>query len=108
MKDIGELIKQAQQMKETMKQAQKELDSTEVLGEAGGGMARIHMTCKHKVRRVEIDDELLKEKKQTIESVVAAAYNDAAKKVERKVQEKILWDYWRFTSAARYETTLLI
>jgi hypothetical protein len=51
-------------------------------------MARIHMTCKYKVRRVEIDDELLKEKKQTIESVVAAAYNDAAKKVERKVQEK--------------------
>lgn len=88
MKDIGELIKQAQQMKKTMKQAQKELDSTEVLGEAGGGMARIRMTCKYKVRRVEIDDELLKEKKQTIESVVAAAYNDAAKKVERKVQEK--------------------
>ncbi len=88
MKDIGELLRQAQQMKKTMKQAQKELDSTEVLGEAGGGMVKIHITCKYKVRRVEIDDELLKEKKQTIESVIAAAYNDAAKKVERKVQEK--------------------
>lgn len=88
MKDIGELLRQAQQMKKTMKQAQKELDSTEVLGEAGGGMTRVHMTCKYKVKRVEIDDELLREKKQTIESVVAAAYNDAAKKVERKVQEK--------------------
>ncbi len=88
MKDIGELLRQAQQMKKTMKQAQKELDSTEVLGEAGGGMTRVHMTCKYKVKRVEIDDELLKEKKQTIESVVAAACNDAAKKVERKVQEK--------------------
>ncbi|MEE3197727.1 MAG: YbaB/EbfC family nucleoid-associated protein [Pseudomonadota bacterium] len=88
MKDIGELLRQAQQMKKTMKQAQKELDSTEVLGESGGGMTRVHMTCKYKVKRVEIDDELLREKKQTIESVVAAAYNDAAKKVERKVQEK--------------------
>ena len=88
MKDIGELLRQAQQMKKTMKQAQKELDSTEVLGEAGGGMVKIYITCKYKVRRVEIDDELLKEKKQTIESVIAAAYNDAAKKVERKVQEK--------------------
>ena len=88
MKSIGELMRQAQQMRDTMKNAQKELGSMKVLGEAGGGMVKVRMTCKYKVLQVELEDSLLKEDKQILESVVAAAYNDAAQKVEREVQEK--------------------
>lgn len=88
MKSIGELMRQAQQMRDTMKNAQKELGSMKVLGEAGGGMVRVRMTCKYKVLQVELEDSLLKEDKQILESVIAAAYNDAAQKVEREVQEK--------------------
>lgn len=88
MKSIGELMRQAQQMRDTMENAQKELGSMKVLGEAGGGMVKVRMTCKYKVLQVELEDSLLKEDKQILESVVAAAYNDAAQKVEREVQEK--------------------
>ena len=88
MKSIGELMRQAQQMRDTMKNAQKELGSMKVLGEAGGGMVKVRMTCKYKVLQVELEDSLLKEDKQILESVVAAAYNDAAQKVEREVQDK--------------------
>ena len=88
MKSIGELMRQAQQMRDTMKNVQKELGSMKVLGEAGGGMVKVRMTCKYKVLQVELEDSLLKEDKQILESVVAAAYNDAAQKVEREVQEK--------------------
>ena len=73
MKSIGELMRQAQQMRDTMKNAQKELGSMKVLGEAGGGMVKVRMTCKYKVLQVELEDSLLKEDKQILESVVAAA-----------------------------------
>ena len=61
MKSIGELMRQAQQMRDTMENAQKELGSMKVLGEAGGGMVRVRMTCKYKVLQVELEDSLLKE-----------------------------------------------
>lgn len=85
---LGNLMKQAQKMQEDMQQAQEELGSMEVQGEAGGGMVRITMTCRHEVRGMHIDDSLVGEDKDMLEDIIAAAFNDALRKVEKTVQEK--------------------
>ncbi|WP_428097426.1 YbaB/EbfC family nucleoid-associated protein [Candidatus Rariloculus sp.] len=89
MKGLGQLMKQAQQMQETMQKAQDELASIEVQGEAGGGMVTVTVTCKHEVRRVAIEDGLMQDDKEMLEDLIAAACNDANRKVERTVQERL-------------------
>ena len=86
---IGNLMKQAQAMQESMQKAQEELASLEVTGESGGGMVRITMTGKHEVRRVVIDDSLMADDKDMLEDLVAAAINDATHKVESTTQERM-------------------
>ncbi len=86
---LGNIMKQAQAMQEKMQQAQEELAQTEVEGNAGGGMVSIIMTCRHDVRKVSIDDDLLNEEKAVLEDLVAAAVNDAVRKVESTTQEKM-------------------
>ena len=85
---LGNLMKQAQQMQEQMSQAQDELSALEVQGEAGAGMVQLTMTCKHVVRSITIDDALLGEDKDMLEDILAAAFNDALRKVEKTTQEK--------------------
>ena len=85
---IGQLMRQAQQMQENMAKAQEELASIEVVGESGGGMVKATMTCRHEVRAVAIDPALVGEDREMLEDLVAAAVNDALRKVERTVQEK--------------------
>jgi DNA-binding YbaB/EbfC family protein len=82
-------MQQAQEVQANMQKAQEELAAIEVTGESGGGMVKLRMTCKHEVRRVEIEDALLEGDKDMLEDLVAAAYNDAAKKVETTAQEKM-------------------
>jgi len=89
MKGLGQLMKQAQQMQEDMQKAQDELASLTVTGESGGGMVKVLMTCKHDVRKLEIEDSLLTDDKEMLEDLIAAAFNDAIRKVERTVQEKL-------------------
>jgi len=89
MKGIGRLMQQAQEVQANMQKVQEELAATEISGEAGGGMVRLRMTCKHEVRRVEIEAALLRDDKDMLEDLIAAAYNDAAQKVERTVQDKM-------------------
>ena len=89
MKGLGQLMKQAQQMQEDMQKAQDELASLEVTGESGGGMVKVLMTCKHDVRRLEIEDSLLADDKGMLEDLIAAAFNDAIRKVEQTTQEKL-------------------
>ena len=89
MKGLGQLMKQAQQMQENMQKAQDELARLEVTGESGGGMVKVQMTCKHDVRRVEIEESLVGEDKEMLEDLIAAAFNDAIRKVERTVQDKL-------------------
>ena len=89
MKGLGRLMQQAQEMQANMQKAQDELAAIEVTGEAGGGMVKLYMTCKHMVRRVEIEDSLLQDDKDMLEDLIAAAYNDAAQKIERTVQDKM-------------------
>ncbi len=86
---IGNILKQAQAMQENLKRAQEELAALEVSGSAGGGMVRVTMTGRHDVKRVEIDATLLKDDKEVLEDLVAAAMNDAVRKVEQATQEKM-------------------
>ena len=85
---LGNLMKQAQQMQTQMQDAQEELGHLEVQGEAGGGMVKLTMTCRHEVRGIQIDDALLGEDKDMLEDILAAAFNDALRKVEKTTQEK--------------------
>ena len=86
---LGSLMKQAQQMQEQMQSAQEELSHLEVEGEAGGGMVRLTMTCRHEVRNIHVDDALLGEDKDMLEDILAAAFNDALRKVEKTTQDKM-------------------
>ncbi|MGZ8198815.1 MAG: YbaB/EbfC family nucleoid-associated protein [Burkholderiales bacterium] len=86
---LAGLMKQAQQMQENMKKAQEELSSIEVEGQSGAGMVKVVMTCRHDVKRVSIDPSLLADDKEMLEDLVAAAVNDAVRRVESTVQEKM-------------------
>ena len=86
---IGNIMKQAQAMQEKLKQAQEDLANLEVAGSAGGGMVNVVMTCRHDVRKLEIDPELMSDDKAVLEDLVAAAINDAVRKVEKTTQEKM-------------------
>jgi len=65
-----------------MQQAQEDLAKLEVTGESGAGLVKVTMTGRHDVRRVEIDDSLVGDDKEMLEDLVAAAVNDAVRKVE--------------------------
>jgi DNA-binding YbaB/EbfC family protein len=86
---LAGLMKQAQQMQDNMKRAQEELAQTEVEGQSGAGLVKITMTCRHDVKRVTIDDSLLGEDKDMLEDLIAAAINDAVRRVESVSQEKL-------------------
>jgi DNA-binding YbaB/EbfC family protein len=89
MKGLGNMMKQAQAMQENMKKAQEELAEMEVEGQSGGGLVSIIMSCRHDVRRVAIDPELAGDDIEVLEDLVAAAFNDALRKVEATTQEKM-------------------
>jgi nucleoid-associated protein EbfC len=86
---IGGLMKQVQQMQENMQKMQEKLADMEVEGQSGAGMVKVTMTCRHDVRRVVIDPGLLTDDREMLEDLVAAAVNDAVRKVEATVQEKM-------------------
>lgn len=86
---IGQLMKQAQQMQEKMKQAQDELANITVIGESGGGMVSITMTCKNEIKKINIDEVLFNEEKDMLEDLLIAAFNDAARRAEKKTQESM-------------------
>ena len=85
---IGQLMKQAQQMQADLQKAQEEMAKLNVTGESGGGMVRITMSCKHQVQQIDIDDALVGDDKEMLEDLIAAAFNDALRRVEETVQEK--------------------
>ncbi len=85
---IGQLMKQAQEMQANMKKAQEEMASTIVVGESGGGMVRIKMSCKYEVKEIDINDSLINDDKEMLEDLITAAFNDSIRKVEKTTQEK--------------------
>ena len=86
---IGNLMKQAQQMQENMRRMQEQLATQEVEGQAGAGLVKVTMTCRHDVKRVSIDPSVVGDDRELLEDLVAAAINDAVRKVEATVQEKM-------------------
>ncbi len=86
---LAGLMKQAQQMQDNMRKMQEQLASIEVEGQAGAGLVKVAMTCKHDVKRISIDPSLLSDDKEMLEDLVAAGVNDAVRKVEVMVQEKM-------------------
>lgn len=86
---MGNLMKQAQKMQEDMQKVQEELANAEVLGESGAGLVKIVMTGRHDVRKVDIDPSLLEEDIEMLEDLLAAAVNDAVRKVEANSKDKM-------------------
>ena len=87
--NIGQMMKQAQMMQENMRRMQEQLGGIEVTGESGSGAVKVTLTCKHEARRVSIDMSLIGGDKDMLEDLLVAALNDAARKVESTVSEKM-------------------
>lgn len=81
MTDLNELMKQARKMQEQFQKAQEEAAQRSVIGEAGAGLVRVELGGQYDARRVELSNEVLSEDKEIIEDLIAAAINDAVKKL---------------------------
>lgn len=84
---LGDLMKQAQEMQAKMKDMQEKAAQAEVVGESGAGLVKVTMTGRHDVKRVFIDASMMSEEKEVLEDLVAAAVNDAVRRVEKLAQE---------------------
>ena len=89
MNGMGDIMKKAQQMQEEMQKAQEEIAKAEVTGEAGAGLVKVTMNGRHDVRKVDIDSSLMTEEKDILEDLLAAAVNDAVRRVEENQKEKM-------------------
>jgi DNA-binding YbaB/EbfC family protein len=87
--NIGNMMKQAQAMQANMQKVQAEVALIEVVGESGGGMVKVTMTGQHNVKRVQLEPAVVSEDREMLEDLIVAATNDAVKKVEARVQEKM-------------------
>jgi DNA-binding YbaB/EbfC family protein len=86
--NIGQMMKQAQMMQENMRRMQEQLGTIEVEGQSGSGMVKVVMSCKHETRRVSIDPSLMADR-EMLEDLLVAALNDAGRKVEETVSQKM-------------------
>lgn len=87
--NLGNLMKEAQKMQLRMQEAQQQLSQLVVSGESGGGMVKIEMNGRHDITSVKINKTLMEEDVEMLEDLVAAAVNDAVRKVEKASKEKI-------------------
>ena len=89
MANFGNMMKQAEALQRNMQKAQEEIALMEVTGESGGGMVKVTMTGKHEVRRVQIEPAVIGEDREMLEDLVAAAINDAVRRVETETQQRM-------------------
>jgi DNA-binding YbaB/EbfC family protein len=90
MKDLGDLMAQAQKMQSEMAKMKSSLDDVVITGSSGGGMVEISLTGKGEMKKVKIDSSLMVEDEvEILEDLVLAAYNDTKDKVERNMQEQL-------------------
>lgn len=87
--NLGNFMKQAQQVQENLQRAQEEIARLEVTGESGAGLVRVVMNGRHDVKRIQIDPSLLQDDRDMLEDLVAAAVNDANRRMEKATQEKM-------------------
>src|ERR1700737_4379819 len=85
---MGNLLRQAQQMQETMQKAQAELADLEVTGESGAGMVKVVLNGRHEAKKVTIEPKLVEEDLGLLEDLLVAAVNDAVRKIAARTQEK--------------------
>jgi hypothetical protein len=86
---LGNMMKQAEALQRNMQKAQEEIARLEVTGESGGGMVKVTMTGKHEVRRVQIEPAVIGDDREMLEDLVAAAINDAVRRVESESQQRM-------------------
>ena len=86
---LGNLMKQAQQMQDKMQQMQEEIANTEITGESGAGLGKVTINGAHNCRRVEIDPSLMEDDKEMLEDLIAAAFNDAARRIDETQKENM-------------------
>lgn len=89
MTDFNEIMNQARQMQEQLKKAQEESAKKVVTGQSGAGLVAITMNGRHDVTKVQIDSSLMSEDKAVVEDLIAAAVNDAVRKVEDHNKESL-------------------
>jgi DNA-binding YbaB/EbfC family protein len=88
MKNLGNMLKQAQQMQTKMAEMQAKLEAATMEGQAGAGMVKVVMSGNHSVKRVTIDPSLMGDDREMLEDLVAAAFNDASRKADAISEEK--------------------
>ncbi len=86
---LGNIMKQAQAMQEDMQKARRELENVEVVGQSGAGLVEVIMSCCHDIKKITIDSELMSDDKEVLEDLIAAAVNDAVRKVEKTTEERM-------------------
>ena len=89
MANFGNMMKQAEALQRNMQKAQEEIARMEVVGESGGGMVKVTMTGKHELQRVQIEPAVIGEDREMLEDLVAAAINDAVRRVESESQRRM-------------------
>ena len=87
--NLNNLMKEAQKMQKKMQDAQQQLTDTLVTGESGGGLVKVEMNGRHDVKKVTIKPTLMEEDVDMLEDLVAAAVNDAVRKIEKVSKDKI-------------------
>ncbi|MBU2918996.1 YbaB/EbfC family nucleoid-associated protein [Psychrosphaera sp. F3M07] len=86
---MGNIMKQAQAMQDKMAKMQEDLAKMEVVGESGAGLVKVTMLGSHSVKRVDIDESLMEDDKDMLEDLIAAAINDAVRRVEETNKEEM-------------------
>ena len=86
---LNEIMKRAQDMQKKLQDIQKQVADMEIVGQSGGGMVKVSVTGQHYAKKVVLDSNLLKEEKQIIEDLIAAAINDATDKIEKSLRDKM-------------------
>lgn len=90
MPNMKELMEKAKEMQQHMQKAQSEISAIVVIGEAGGGLVKIHMNGLHQATRTQISPTLMGEEEDMIEDLVTAAINDASAKIEKATKQKMM------------------
>ena len=104
---LSGLMQKAQQMQEDMNRAQEELARIEVEGQSGAGLVKVVMTCRHDVKRVTIDPSLLADDRDMLEDLIAAAFNDAVRRVETTTAGEDVGAHRGLADAARLQAAVL-
>ena len=86
---LGDLMRQAQKMQTDLQDAQDEIAKLEVVGEAGAGMVRVTITGRHDVKKLEIDAALMEDEKEMLQDLIAAAINDANRRLEAVSKDRL-------------------